>query len=468
MGHESSSEEDEESGRAKRRKREKRRKKDDTDVGLESLNQVGDTCWLAQSNILAKLIALFQVAMDHEDILKACDEHMKKAQDEMTLSRRKRKRSSSRMDRELEKKSKKKKKERRKNEEEEGPSKARLDDSPGKKNPLEMLELEMRARAIKALLLKADQKEAEKEKKMIEMMAVAVKEEADDDVEIIEETLTSVQVERASSGPSNILASGTSSSLSELKVNNSSPSHQKESNCPENLTGEEQVLPGGGCMKKDEADSSTVTVLQSNAQIETGENKDVEAKEEDAPQKVWMKKYDKELPEAITSMCLGGVCRLCKVDFNSDAECEEHYLNEKHLKRVGEKLEVLFADRPGEPIGWRQNLVPRLLPAVKDDVKQDSSMAASLVSPKAEEEKVLDVKERRPYHREWTQLYDRAMPESILNLCLENECKLCKATLKHEVMAKQHFEGKTHAKNVNLELEEIYKATGMLKDVNNV
>ena len=51
MGHESSSEEEEENGRAKRRKREKRRKKDDTDVGLESLNQVGDTCWLAQSNI---------------------------------------------------------------------------------------------------------------------------------------------------------------------------------------------------------------------------------------------------------------------------------------------------------------------------------------------------------------------------------------------------------------------------------
>merc|ERR1712203_1207028 len=57
-------------------------------------------------------------------------------------------------------------------------------------------------------------------------------------------------------------------------------------------------------------------------------------------------------------------------------------------------------------------------------------------------------------------MYDRAMPESILNLCLENECKLCKASLKHEVMAKQHFEGKAHAKNVNLELEEIYKATG--------
>lgn len=216
-------------------------------------------------------------------------------------------------------------------------------------------------------------------------------------------------------------------------------------------------LPAG----EDEADSSTVPVLQSITEVESVEKRDVELKEEDAPQKAWLKRYDKELPEAITSMCLGGVCRLCKVDFNSDAECEEHYLNERHLKRVGEKLEVLFADRPGEPIGWRQSLAPRLLPAVKDDVKQDGGVAASLASSKAEEEKVLAVyKERRPYHREWTQLYDRAMPESILNLCLENECKLCKATLKHEVMAKQHFEGKTHAKNVNLELEEIYKATG--------
>ena len=412
--------------------------------------------------------------MDHEDILKACDEHMKKANDEMTLSRRKRKRSSSRFDRELEKKRKKKKKERRKNEDMEGPSRARLDDSPGKKNPLEMLELEMRARAIKALLLKADQKEAEKEKKMIEMMAVTVKEEPDDEVEIIKESGLSMEVETVSSGLSNSLVSGTSSSMSEITVYNSSQSHQKESNSPTNLSGEEQVVPGptGGVefleeKGNGEIDSCTsAPVLQSNAEIEPEENKDVDAKEEDAPQKVWMKRYDKELPEAITSMCLGGVCRLCKVDFNSDAECEQHYLNERHLKRVGEKLEVLFADRPGEPIGWRQNLAPRLLPTVKDGVKQDGGgVVVSLVSPETKAEKVIDVKERRPYHREWTQFYDRAMPESILNLCLENECKLCKATLKHEVMAKQHFEGKTHAKNVNLELEEIYKATGILKSV---
>ena len=111
-------------------------------------------------------------------------------------------------------------------------------------------------------------------------------------------------------------------------------------------------------------------------------------------------------------------------------------------------------------------MAPRLLPTVKDSVKQDGGgVVVSLVRPETEAEKVIDAKERRPYHREWTQLYDRAMPESILNLCLENECKLCKATLKHEVMAKQHFEGKTHAKNVNLELEEIYKATGILKSV---
>ena len=408
--------------------------------------------------------------MDHEDILKACDEHMKKAQDELTLSRKKRKRSSSRFEREPEKKRKKKKKERRKNDDGEGPSKARLDDSPGKKNPLEMLELEMRARAIKALLLKADQKEAEKEKKMIEMMAVAVKEEPDDEVEIIEETGLCVQVEAVSGGLGNSLSSGTSSLLSEITISNSSQSHQKESNCPESSSGEAVpgLTSGGRSVEgkgKDTTLSSTAPpVLLSNAEIESGENKDVEVKaEDDAPQKVWMKRYDKELPEAITSMCLGGVCRLCKVEFNSDAECEDHYLNERHLKRVGEKLEVLFADRPGEPIGWRQNLAPRLLPAVKDNVKQDGGVVASLVSPaETEEEKVPDVKERRPYHREWTQLYDRAMPESILNLCLENECKLCKATLKHAVMAKQHFEGKTHAKNVNLELEEIYKSTGTL------
>ena len=72
------------------------------------------------------------------------------------------------------------------------------------------------------------------------------------------------------------------------------------------------------------------------------------------------------------------------------------------------------------------------------------------------------VKEKRAFHKEWAQFFDRALPKSILNLCLENECKLCKVSLKHEVMAKQHFEGKTHAKNVNLELEEIFKTSGKI------
>ena len=399
--------------------------------------------------------------MDHEDILKACDKHLRKAQDEMTLSRKKRKRSSSQLDRESEKRKKKKKREKRYGE---GPSKTNVDGSSGKKNPLEMLELEMRARAIKAFLLKADQQEAEKEKKMSEMVAVTIKEEPDDDdVVIIEKSPLCTKVKDVSGSLSNSVVGGSSSFLSE-EVSNTSheavQSHQQETNHLEELPGD--VLDASCVEDEDEEEvlPNTALDLESNRERDPdpGREKILE-EEDDVPQRVWTKRFDKELPKAITSMCLGGMCRLCKVDFNSDAECEEHYLNDKHFKRVGEKLEVLFADRPGEPIGWRQNLAPRLLPKLKDDVRPGGSKETSLVCSMKEEE---DVKERRPYHREWTQMYDRAMPESILNLCLENECKLCKASLKHEVMAKQHFEGKAHAKNVNLELEEIYKATGIL------
>ena len=181
---------------------------------------------------------------------------------------------------------------------------------------------------------------------------------------------------------------------------------------------------------------------------------------ENTPQRMWTKRYDKELPEALTSLCLGGECRLCKVDFNSDAECEQHYLSDHHFKRVEEKLEVLFADRPGEPIGWRQTLAPKQLPALKNSVKTE--VVPSFPSPDNFVKEAVKVTEKRAFHKEWAQFFDRALPKSILNLCLENECKLCKVSLKHEVMAKQHFEGKTHAKNVNLELEEIFKTSGKI------
>ena len=157
--------------------------------------------------------------MNHEDILKACDKHLRKAQDEMTLSRKKRKRSSSQLDRESAKRKKKKKREKRYGE---GPSKTNVDGSSGKKNPLEMLELEMRARAIKAFLLKADQQEAEKEKKMSEMVAVTIKEEPDDDdVVIIEKSPLCTKVKDASGSLSNSLDGGSSSLLSE-EVSNTS------------------------------------------------------------------------------------------------------------------------------------------------------------------------------------------------------------------------------------------------------
>lgn len=434
MGREKGGDEEEESERSvkKKRKREKKRKSDTSDIDdLETL----------------------EVGRDHKDILQGCDKEMRKTQGGFTFSGRKRKRSRSPSDRECEIKRRKKKKEKRKKDYGERLSKDKMECPPARTTAMEVLELEMRARAIKAFLLKADQKKVVKEKKTTQMQAV---QEESDEVEIIEDSRSRISEDdnRRSTGHS----ADVSNSLSTEKAISTSSSNLKgRCQITGGSLGKEKYLP----ILSSTARSQIVTVDnfhhgQSRIELKILNNMLDEA--ENTPQRMWTKRYDKELPEALTSLCLGGECRLCKVDFNSDAECEQHYLSEHHFKRVEEKLEVLFADRPGEPIGWRQTLAPKQLPALKNSVKPE--VVPSFPSPDNFVKEAVKVTEKRAFHKEWAQFFDRALPKSILNLCLENECKLCKVSLKHEVMAKQHFEGKTHAKNVNLELEEIFKTSG--------
>jgi len=173
--------------------------------------------------------------------------------------------------------------------------------------------------------------------------------------------------------------------------------------------------------------------------------------EEESPQRDWVARYDKPIPEGILALCRGGECKLCKVDFNSDLESSSHYQSSRHLAKVSSRLETLFQDRPGEPIGWRLTLAPRLIPQKEEAPRR----------PVEEETaKVVEVAVAPVYHREWCAQYDRPMTEAILKLCLVSACNLCKISVKSPMMGKQHYEGKVHAKNVNLELDELYLTTG--------
>ena len=405
-----------------------------------------------------------QVGRDHKDILQGCDKQMIKTPGGFTFSGRKRKRLRSPSDRECEIKRRKKKKEKRKKDYGERLSKDKMECPPARKTAMEVLELEMRARAIKAFLLKADQKKVVQEKKTTQMQAV---QEESDEVEIIEDSKSRISKDdnRRSTGHS---ADVSNSQSTEKAISTSSSNSNEQCHIKGGSLGKEKDLPILSSRARSEIATvdnsphgqSSETEIKRDCRIESKMLNNMPDEAENTPQRMWTKRYDKELPEALTSLCLGGECRLCKVDFNSDAECEQHYLSEHHFKRVEEKLEVLFADRPGEPIGWRQTLAPKQLPALKNSVKTE--VVPSFPSPDNFVKEAVKVTEKRAFHKEWAQFFDRALPKSILNLCLENECKLCKVSLKHEVMAKQHFEGKTHAKNVNLELEEIFKTSGKI------
>merc|ERR1719350_527234 len=66
-------------------------------------------------------------------------------------------------------------------------------------------------------------------------------------------------------------------------------------------------------------------------------------------------------------------------------------------------------------------------------------------------------REERPNQR-WAKKYDRPLPQALMELCLEEECRLCGLQISSMVVMQQHYEGKTHAKKVAAELERMHQA----------
>lgn len=302
------------------------------------------------------------------------------------------------------------------------------------RSPMELLELEMRARAIKSLLVRTDQDEAK---------AVAAREasEKESEIEMAKEKLNKEFLALHSKGSvrhSEILkhkkTKKNDCDIIENTENIDSQSDRTESNKLKELEMREKAI--NSLMKK--KNQKPVKVDD-----DTGEA---------VPQRDWTKLYDKPMPESILMQCLGGECRLCSLQIHSMSECQQHYGSERHCRRVADRLDTLFSDRPGEPLGWRQSLAPKLLPE-----KEKKKEVAQLSCKSKREE------ERGEHHKEWQEQYDKPMPESVLKLCLYTECKLCGVQLKSDMMCKQHYEGKLHFKKVNLELEELFQLSGDLK-----
>jgi len=62
--------------------------------------------------------------------------------------------------------------------------------------------------------------------------------------------------------------------------------------------------------------------------------------------------------------------------------------------------------------------------------------------------------------KSWANDYDKPMPKSVLELCLEDECKLCGVQITSFIQRKQHYDGAKHEKKVKLELSELYPLDG--------
>jgi len=59
--------------------------------------------------------------------------------------------------------------------------------------------------------------------------------------------------------------------------------------------------------------------------------------------------------------------------------------------------------------------------------------------------------------KDWTHLYDKALPSSLLEKCIPENCGVCSVTLSSQVVSKAHYDGKNHDKKVRMELEKMFQ-----------
>merc|ERR1719278_2568263 len=65
--------------------------------------------------------------------------------------------------------------------------------------------------------------------------------------------------------------------------------------------------------------------------------------------------------------------------------------------------------------------------------------------------------EDRP-NRRWTKKYDLPLPKTILDLCEEEECRVCGIVITSMLVCEQHYDGAKHNKKIAVELEKFHQA----------
>merc|ERR1719278_1723537 len=65
--------------------------------------------------------------------------------------------------------------------------------------------------------------------------------------------------------------------------------------------------------------------------------------------------------------------------------------------------------------------------------------------------------EDRP-NRRWTKKYDLPLPKTILDLCEEEECRICGIVITSMLVCEQHYDGAKHNRKIAVELEKFHQA----------
>jgi len=122
----------------------------------------------------------------------------------------------------------------------------------------------------------------------------------------------------------------------------------------------------------------------------------------------WAFLYSRLLPPEVQYLCQAAWCGVCRAPLSSLEDAREHYMSREHQANTDVFLDAFFEDSP------------RLRPARRRQVER----------------------------RLWEQVYDRPLPEALLELCGDDACRLCGVTFPDEVEMMRHYLRAPHQRAV--------------------
>merc|ERR1711962_602299 len=150
--------------------------------------------------------------------------------------------------------------------------------------------------------------------------------------------------------------------------------------------------------------------------------------QEEPPHQIWAKKYDIPLPQEILDQCLEKECNICEIQTSSITTCQQHYQGSKHAKKVAQRIEEIFKNKPDEPKPKR--LKSDLSPSITSQAESSlADLAGSMDIPLTPQQDTLPPKEG-PFH-----------------------CTHCNINCQSKTPYEMHLQGKAHLKKVKQQEE---------------